>query len=255
MYLGFFIQAGESHYFTRLSKELVLFFIMMSLLAFASNAVQYTPFAPVDSYLLQIDSSLHIQLTTILQWTHAHPRLQQLLVYSYDSLPYQMAFIPLLLMATKHHAQLREYYYLLLITALLGFGFYYFFPTTGPASIIDSPYFGELQKATGLKFMQIHGHKKPSTLEGGLIALPSFHVIWACLSLYLVRVWPLLWCLLLPFNLILIASCVLLGWHYGIDLICAFIVIFTAQGSLHYLLMKETHYYGGFCCGTRSHGL
>ena len=85
-------------------------------------------------------------------------------------------------------------YFLFITTALIGFTFYYFFPTTAPASIVNSPFFSE-----GLAV-------------GFLI--------------------------LLPINGLLMASCLLLGWHYAIDILGAFLVIFLSH-ALCWKLKKQ----------------
>lgn len=201
----------------------------MCIIALVTNAVQYTPFPPIDEYILKFEVRLGIKMPAILAWLYHHPTFKTLLNFIYDSLPYQMTYIPLALILLGKKTYIREYYFLLLISALMGFSFYYFFPTTAPASIINSDYFSEAQHATELKFIQIHQHIAPTTLDGGLIALPSFHAIWAWLCLYAVRGWPIIFFTLLPVNCLLILSCVLLGWHYFLDIVSAWILIFFAH--------------------------
>lgn len=230
MYVGFCLQFGRENTFAILLQEIIYFFFIMALIALATNAVQYTPFPVIDQIILDFETTLSIDLKLVLSWTHEHPKLVQLLAFIYNSLPFQMVYFPLIIIVTKKLPYIREYYFLLLISTLFGFGFYYFFPTTGPASIIDSPYFSEIQRATGLKYAQIHNHIPPSTLEGGMIALPSFHVIWAWFCLYLLRPWPLAFYIMLPINILLVASCVLLGWHYPIDILGGLIFILVSHG-------------------------
>ena len=230
MYGGFLLQFGPTSRLAATLKEVLYFFLVMSVLALATNAVQYTPFYTIDKQILAFEASLHIDLKAIMSWTHTKPVFKELLAFIYDTLPYQMCYFPLILIATKRLQYIREYYFLLLLSTMIGFFFYYFFPTTGPASIIKSNYFSTDQLATGLKFLQIHQYIQPNTLEGGMIALPSFHVIWAWFCLYLLRGWPVAFFIMLPINLLLIASCVLLGWHYPTDILGSFVVIFIAHG-------------------------
>ncbi len=211
--------------FSRLILELNYFFWVLAIITLATNAVQYTPFPPIDTFLISIEKRLSINMAKIVAWTANHPSLRKLLVFSYDSLVYQMAYVPLLFILTRRYDSLHEFYCLLLLSVLIGFLFYYFFPTVAPASMVKSPYFSIFQHATGIKFDEIHQYIPPSTLEGGLIAMPSFHAIWAWLCLYLVRQFYLLAFLLLPLNVLLTASCVLLGWHYVLDLMGSLIVI------------------------------
>jgi len=133
----------------------------------------------------------------------------------------------------------HEFYFLLLVSMIIGFVFYYFFPTMAPSSVIDSPYFLEEQRATALKFSQIHHYLQPTTIEGGLIAMPSFHVIWAYLCLYALRGWPILCGILFPVNCLLALACILLGWHYPIDLVGSIVVILMSQAILRYCYRKS----------------
>ena len=229
MYCGFVLQFGKASQLAAIVKELVFFLLVMAVIALATNAAQLTPFSPIDKHIIAIETSLHINMKAIIAWTHTKPQLMQLLDFIYNTLPYQMIAFPLLIIITKRWDYIREYYFLLLASAIIGFSFYYFFPTTAPASVIESHNFSEAQRATGLKFMQIHHYIQPSTLDGGMIALPSFHVIWAWFCLYTLRIWPIGFIIMLPINLLLVASCVLLGWHYPTDILGGIVVIFMSH--------------------------
>lgn len=233
MYCGALLQTGRTSKLTQGLKETGYFFLVMSSIALATNAAQYTPFPPIDKQIATFESSLGIHLQNIVAWTHSKPMLRQLLAMTYDTLPWQMCYIPLLIIATRKTALIREYYFLLLTSALIGFTFYYFFPTQAPASMISSPYFSAPQQATAMKFQQLHHFTQPTTLDGGLIAFPSFHAIWAWFCLYLTRGYPLLWVPLFPINVVLITSCVLLGWHYPMDLLGSLFVILSTHALYH----------------------
>jgi PAP2 superfamily len=219
-----------------ISKELFYFFGIMSLIALATNTIQLTPFFPIDRQIVALETTIQINMSAILVWTNAHPLFKNLLVIIYDSLPYQMSALPLLVIMTCRTHLLREYYFFLLYTTLLGFGFYYFFPTTAPASMINSPLFSIDQLATGLKFQQIHHYLNPTTSAGGLIALPSFHVIWAVLCVNLLKEWPIPCIALGIMNSFLILSCVLLGWHYVSDVIGSIVVLLMSHYTLQVIV-------------------
>lgn len=222
---GSHLQFGKHSTAVKISKELIYYFLVMSVIALATNAIQYTPFAPIDNTIIKLEAALHVHIAGILQWTIRYELFTKMLVHIYDSLPYQMSFIPILVIFMRRFKYVQEYYCLLLISALIGFSFYYFYPTVAPATAIKAPFFSEAQFATGIKFEEIHQHIPPSTIEGGMIALPSFHAIWAWLCLYLIRWSYVLFFLLLPINILLIFSCVLLGWHYPLDLLGSLIVL------------------------------
>lgn len=222
----------------QIGNELIYFFLIMLIIAFATNAVQLTPFSIIDQYIVKLEALVGIDTAAIVNWTNGHPQLKTLLSTIYDSLAYQMSIVPLLVLFSCRFHLLREYYFLLLCTVLLGFGFYYFFPTAAPASIFNHALFESSQIATGLKFSELHHHIAPSTNEGGLIAFPSFHAIWALLCVNLLREWTVAYIVMAIINVVLIASCVLLGWHYCTDIV----------GSLIVLLMS---YFALRCCTIR----
>ena len=230
-YGGCLLQFGKSSPQIKMLKELILFFLVIAVIAIATNAVQYTPFPAIDKKIVDFETALHIDMSSILSWTYSKPTFRTLLKLIYSTLPQQIAYIPLIVILTKRWHYIHEYYFLLLISTIIGFSFYYFFPTTAPASIISYPHFSAAQVATGLKFSQIHQHIEPTTMGGGMISLPSFHVVWAWFCLYLLRGWPIWFIIMLPINLLLVASCVLLGWHYPIDILGGILLIFMS----HYL--------------------
>ncbi len=225
---GLILIFGIESKISRRGIEFFYFFIIMSVIALATNAVQLTPFPTIDKKILSIELYFNIDTPAILAWTNEHQYFKNLLGFIYDTLPYQMSLLPLIVIIAGKFYLVKEYYFLMLVTTLLGFIFYYFLPTTAPASIIDSPFFMPEQIATGFKFNQIHHYITPTTNEGGLIALPSYHTIWALLCVYLLKEWTIPCIFLLIINILLIASCVLLGWHYVTDVVAA--IILTSIG-------------------------
>lgn len=239
IYLGCRIQFGKNSIWTSRLKTMLHCLAVFYILLFTTNAIQFTPFNPIDQSLLPIEQFFRIDMIQLLTWTEQHPIFQAIFESAYRSLTYQLVYIPIFLILTGYHQRIQEFLFLILTTGLMGFTFYYFFPTTAPASIISSPLFGEMQQATGLKFYQIHHYIQPSTYEGGMISLPSFHVIWAWLSIYLVRDWMIPCILLSITNLILVLSCIFLGWHYLIDIIISVVIIMI--GHFFYAFEKHRH--------------
>lgn len=234
LYIGLRLSFPANSNFCNIGQELLYFFGVMALIALATNSVQYTPFPTIDQHIVSLEAAVGIDMQSILEWTEKHSTFKLVLALIYDSLPYQMSILPILVIISCRFHLIREYYFLLLSTTLLGFSFYYFFPTTAPAGIIKSAYFSVSQFATNLKFQQIHHYLNPSTNEGGLIALPSFHVIWAILCIALLREWLIPCVLLALINLLLIASCVLLGWHYITDVFGSVVILIIC-----YYLLKH----------------
>lgn len=238
-YIGLTLVFGKNNRLTRSNLELINIFVVMSIIALATNAVQLTPFTPIDKQIIKLEEQLGINMVAILEWTSKHPYFKYLLSIIYDTLTYQMSIIPLCVIISGRFHILKDYYFLLLSTTLLGFTYYYFFPTTAPASEIHSHLFLPEQIATGFKFHQIHNHIQPTTIEGGLIALPSFHSIWAILCVYLVKDWFIPCMILAIINVLLMASCVLLGWHYPIDILAALALIALCYYFLTLIKVKN----------------
>lgn len=222
---GLLVLFGKHSALSQSGLELLYYIGIMCVIAFATNAVQLTPFSPIDKSLYDLELHCGVDLQSIVQWTNQYAGLKTVLGYVYDSLPWQMSMLPLVLIVLQRFQLLHSYYFLLLFTMLIGFTIYYFFPTTAPASILNSSLFSEYQIATGLKFNQIHHHLLVTTGEGGLIAFPSFHTVWALLCVYLLKDWPVPCALLFVINCVLLASCVLLGWHYLVDVLAGILLL------------------------------
>jgi hypothetical protein len=222
---GFHIALGHHSRISTTIREFIYCYIIFSIIALASNAAQYSPFQPIDNLLIIIDNYMFFNNVSLLNILQNHPRLVHLLDIIYGSLSVQLFIIPVFCIVLQNTKRLREFYFLMLLTTLIGFTFYYFWPTIGPASAYNNPVFSPSQFATGLKFNQIRNHISPTTIDGGLIAMPSFHVIWAWYCVYLVIDYKYLFWPLLVINCILTIACVILGWHYLIDIIASMILI------------------------------
>ena len=230
-YAGCRLQFNHQNRVTRIAIQLIAFYAVISCIALCTNGIQYTPFPPIDKQLIQIEHFMGINLPAMLDWLHAYPLLQLFLTVCYDSLAYQIAFIPLVIIlfstnnTPEYKIRLYRFYLLILWSAFWGFAFYYFFPSTAPASNLKSPWFIQSQYDTGIKFYQIRHYIQPTTMDGGMIAFPSFHSIWALLCLYLIWPWKWAFLLLALVNSGLLIGCVLLGWHYPIDIVASIVLV------------------------------
>ncbi len=196
----------------------IYFFILITL-AVMTTGIQYTPFPRIDSFLVGMDQTLGFNTISLVNWTYAHPVISKASHIAYETLGFQLFLIPLLLAALQSKKSLTILFYAMIISFLIGMTFYYFFPTTGPASLFHDVHFARYQHDTLLKYYQVHHYLPVTTTQGGMIAFPSFHVIWAVLLTYALvdKKW-----FFYPFvliNTIVIASTLLLGWHYLTDVI------------------------------------
>lgn len=185
------------------------------------GAIQTTPFSPIDLSLVKIDHFFGINTPLLMAWTHAHPRLHHLLTDVYYSLALELFAVPILLTILCQRKPLTLFYLAQLSCILIGTCLYYFFPTMAPSGVLHSPYFTAAQKGTSLHFYELHHYLKNTVdqAKSGLIAFPSFHVIWAILLTNALRSIKPLFYPAIIWNSILIVSTVLLGWHYFADVV------------------------------------
>jgi membrane-associated phospholipid phosphatase len=208
-------------YFT---KSYTLYYFIFLSLAVQTTGIQYTPFPLIDKYLVIADQWMGFYTLSVLNWTYAHPLIQTICSYCYESLGFQLIILPLFIAFLMDKSAIRIYFLTLIITYLIGMTTYYFFPTAGPTAIFHSPHFIPVQHDTFLKFFEVHHRLLLTTLDGGMIAFPSFHVIWAVLLTYLCRNQKWLFYPIIILNIGVIASTVFLGWHYLTDVIAGILL-------------------------------
>jgi hypothetical protein len=199
-------------------------------IAIATNAIQLTPYAPIDQTLIKYEL---LPLEKNVAWTVTYPQLHKFLITIYNSLNFCMIAIPLLLSVLNKAKEVNQFCIFLLYSVSVGFVFYYFYPSCGPASILNPSLFLDVQHANHIKFWEIHHYQTPSTFKGGLIAFPSYHVIWAwaCTRSFK-NISKKLYTIMFIWFVILTMSCVLLGWHYSVDIIGSLVLILVLEKLL-----------------------
>lgn len=207
---------------------LTLYYLIVLSCTLMGTGIQFTPFSPIDLWLVKMDHFLGIDTPAIIAWTANHPTIKAVLNTAYFSLNIQLFSLPFALILLEDYARVYRYLKAMLLTFLIGALCYYFFPTTAPVSVFHSTYFSNFEQATYLKFYQIHHYLAPTTDQGGMVAFPSFHVVWAVLLTHLV--WKQRWLFypVLLLNSLVILSTVLLGWHYFMDVVGGILLAFLA---------------------------
>lgn len=186
-------------------------------LALFVSGLQFTPFPPIDAALKHCDRALGFDTAAAMAWTAARPRLRWLLNACYVSTDVQVALAPLVAGFAFDRRRMRVYLYAFVYAFLAGGLLYYFFPSSGPGSVYQSPYFAYVQQLTSAKFFWVHHRLPVTTIWGGMIAFPSFHVMWAVLTTYAALPYRKLFWPIAALNVLVILSTVLLGWHYLVD--------------------------------------
>lgn len=204
------------------TKTFSLLFITAAVGVVMETGFQYTPFPIIDHYLVQLDQYLGFNTVSVLNWTYSYPWFKNLLWHAYDSFYFQLIGIPFILALYMDKKSLNILFMTWVIGFIIAANIYYFFPTVAPAGLFQSPHFDVSQYATSLKFYQLHHHQIPTTDDGGMIAFPSCHVMWAILLTYACKNIKWLFYPLILLNILMTLATFLLGWHYLVDVLASF---------------------------------
>jgi hypothetical protein len=202
---------------TELLVDLSLYALVTVAMAALTTGAQYTPFHPIDASLARWDAALGVDGPAILHWTASHPRLRYFLASCYESTDLQLALAPFAAALAPDRRRRRVLIHAMTYSLLAGMLFYYFFPSSGPAGVYTSPDFLPIQRWTSQKFALVHSFQAGATIAGGMVAFPSFHVVWSALIVDAARARRWLFWPALALNAIVIASTLLLGWHFLVD--------------------------------------
>lgn len=194
--------------------------------SFATNAIQLTPFRTIDHLLGKWEL---LPLTEMIIWTKNHQLIYEILTQIYNSLNYLLICIPISFILLQKKPELKAFYQFIMLTTMIGFSIYFFFPSCGPASFFPKELFEYYQVDNTLKFWEIHHGQYPSTQLGGLIAFPSFHVIWAYACVYPFKKASFFKLFIFFWFMMIIVSCVMLGWHYSLDIIGSLLIILITK--------------------------
>jgi sirohydrochlorin ferrochelatase len=202
---------------TELISDFSLYAFVLLAMPALMTGVQYTPFAPIDAALARGDAALGWNGPAVLHWTAARPSLRYFLASCYESTDAQLVLAPVAAALAAGRRRRRVLIHAMIYSLLAGALFYYFFPSSGPAGVYGGSDYLPIQHWTSEKFALVHARLPGATLAGGIIAFPSFHVAWSAILVDAARgrrwlFWPAL-----ALNAVVVASTVLLGWHFLVD--------------------------------------
>jgi membrane-associated phospholipid phosphatase len=211
--------------------EAVLAMFLLALFTNIAGAAQYPAvalgFPQVERWLAASDAALGIHVPTLAAWTGSHPIFARVLILSYFSLLPQFA-LPILASGIfdLDRKRLWEYvfhFHFCLAVTLLGVAL---MPATVPISyygfksLIDQSrfieHFTRLRSGT---FTELW----PNDIEG-MISFPSFHVAGGLMVAWAFRGHRRWFAPLAVLNTLLIASTVLTGVHFAIDVVAAMVL-------------------------------
>ena len=215
--------------------ESLLAMLLLALLTNIVGPAQYVAVAlrlpTVDPWLAAADSFLGLNVPALTQWTSGHPALAHSLVAAYFTLLPQFA-LPIVVfgIVQPDRRRLWEYifhFHFCLTATLLGVALLpaaCAFSHYGFESLIDQTRF--IAHFTALRDGAFH-ELRFNDIEG-MISFPSFHVAGALMVTWAFRGRRGWLAPLVVLNTALIASTVLTGAHYGVDVL-ATLVLFAVS--------------------------
>lgn len=212
-----FIVKSRAPYASFVAGSLAFYALIAAVMGVLTTGIQYTPFPRIDHVLAGWDAALHWDTVKVIRWVAERPKLRSFLIHCYNSTELQLVIAPFFAAYAHDKRRLRVLLYGTVYSSLAGSLIYYFFPSSGPAGVFSSDDFLAVQRLTHLKYEQVHTFQPVTTLLGGLIAFPSFHVAWSVLATYAALPFKKIFWMLVALNTIVVSSTVLLGWHYLVD--------------------------------------
>ncbi|MCA9086720.1 MAG: phosphatase PAP2 family protein [Planctomycetaceae bacterium] len=206
---------------------MVVFNVFLTVLTYAGTPLN-APLA--DVWLMQADESIGIHLPTIVAWCESHPWLHSTLVRVYYTVLPSTILAIIVLGFDNDVRHLREFVMHYILGGLITTVIYFFVPAEAPFGAYGYP-----ARPDQLRFLEhLHalraGEFRIVSLNNleGLITFPSFHTTWAALVAYAFRHNRWLFVPMLLLNGGVIASTVMTGWHYGVDVIGGLLVALLA---------------------------
>jgi hypothetical protein len=215
--------------------DAVLAMFLLALFTNIAGAAQYPAvalgFPQVEQWLAASDAALGIHVPTLTAWTGSHPIFARVLIISYFSLLPQFA-LPILAFGTFYRDRkgLWEYifhFHFCLAVTLLGVALL-------PADVPKS-YYGFESLMDQTRFIDHFTALRSGTFTElrlndyeGMISFPSFHVAGGLMVTWAFRGHRPWFAALAVLNTLLIASTLLTGVHYAIDVVAA-VVLFAGS--------------------------
>lgn len=186
----------------------------------------------MDRQLAAFDKLCGVSVPAICAWAGAHPLIEWVLNFAYDTLLVQTALVLIVLGLSNDRAALEEFIASFMLSALVSLGLFALFPADGPFVTYGLP--PSLDQAQFLDHFRTlrDGTRTLATYRGaeGLITFPSYHAAWAVLITWsLRRCRRPLFAAVLGLNLLVIVSTMTTGWHYFADVLGGAVV---AAGSI-----------------------
>ena len=203
-------------------------------------AVLSTPFTLVDHRIFYLDKSIGLNIVPAVNYVYYHKYWYIVLAVFYNSMHSGVVLSGLILICLDKTRQFHQYLAFMLISFIAGSLIYYFFPTTGLASISNQIPVTNFDRMVVSQFHHYHQHKTLSTILIGHISMPSFHTIAAMLILFTLWEIKQIRYYVLFYSVGLIASALLIGGHFSFDIITGIILSIATRIIAIKLYSKKT---------------
>lgn len=202
-----------------------LWLLLVSSMYLVCYACLTTPFPTVTAHIANFDELFNINQIAWMQYVQQHAWLHSLLQHSYASLPILLLGTMIILLATGQYQEATNLVNANLIAAIVGVSIFFYFPSLPPAAVWHhAAHFPADTYLIIQRYYAIHHHIAFDKPVQGLIPFPSFHVIWSCISVLALRKQRWAYALSSLIALFIIASTVLLGWHYVADVLAGIVI-------------------------------
>jgi len=193
-----------------------------------------------DDFFARIDESLGIRVSDIVAWS-AHHWLGALLNHSYGVLVWMLVasiFVPALSGKSRDAQAFIEAN---LVAFAISVPLFALFPAIGPWSHYHfAASSSQIDCQNQLLELRMPALYTLGSQGVGIVSFPSFHVIWAILSVRALWGFRLLRIPVSLLSIMIIASTLTTGWHYFTDLIAGIIVAIVSM----YIVKKTSHFHG-----------
>ena len=211
---GLYLSKQSAH-LSLIFKSLGLHCLISLVMLIAASGVYTTPFPLHDDWLNNLNSIFHFDTLRFMNLFNSKWWLQITFELIYNFLLLALLVLPIVFAVLGYATRVYTFTLACLIACLMGYGLYYFFPSSAPASILHSIYFPRTSLHLSQSFYLVH-HYQTASVFVGFISIPSFHTIWATIMVCMVWKHKSFY-LLFAFSILVVISTLTTGWHFLID--------------------------------------
>jgi hypothetical protein len=201
------------------------------------GALAASPFPLADGLLSRADAAIGFDWVAWFEWINANPNLHFVLAKAYLSIPFQI-FGLLFYFSYADANRVHEFLLAGILTSFITVLIMVMLPAVGAWS----------QHNVGIieiwrdDIIALRSHTLLTvSATKGIVSFPSYHTVMGVLLVNMTR-GRRLFPPVLALNVLMIASVLSEGAHYGVDLLSGLAVAFVGLGATHFLLVRRPAY-------------